>query len=257
MAHKDASERSDRFPHKTLSSCVALALKLVERVSRKGGDVATVLAAMGYTRVSGSSKNTLAAMKAYGLIEKPHGKNVVMPTDALLVLRTGTDEEKAKTCRSLALKPPVFACVYAAEVNPQDEALLERMFIMHNLPVTTAKQAARIYRENAEFVGLAKSKLPFQLPLSAEVSPLRPPPLLPGAAVVNEGGTAGIDFNFPLVSCDARLRLSRENFDLQDIERLQAYIELLKGSWRVGRELKASPRSQGSLARKQGAPPIA
>ena len=49
MEHKDASERSDRFPHKTLSSCVALALKLVERVSRKGGDVATVLAAMGYT----------------------------------------------------------------------------------------------------------------------------------------------------------------------------------------------------------------
>lgn len=228
------NDRSNKFPRRNLSNSIALAFQLLNGVSKAGADVKTTASVLGYTSVSGATKTALAAMRLYGLIEKPHGKDTVVPSEALIRLHTATSQtEKSDFCRKLALNPPLFAEMHSEGLNSDDTALLLRWLMLQNLPERAARTAARIYSENARFVGLGQSSPgPFQLPLSSEIKPAKR--TLPLALEVGQPAAKpeGIRFDFALVTCDASISFSRD-FGEADLKSLRQYLDLLEQSWRV------------------------
>jgi hypothetical protein len=73
-------DKLSMFPRRSLSGSISLALLLLDKVSRAGVDVRTAATALGYPTINGATKTTLAALRIYGLIDKPHGKDLVVPS---------------------------------------------------------------------------------------------------------------------------------------------------------------------------------
>jgi hypothetical protein len=244
MAVKDPEkDKLSTFPRRSLSGSISLALMLLDKVSRAGVDVKTAATALGYPTINGATKTTLAALRIYGLIDKPHGKDLVVPSETLIRLHTaGSEDEKREICRTLAMKPPLFSEMHQEGLNPDDRPLLIRWLLMQNYSERLAKRAANLYQENARYVGLVSSAAPFQLPLSAEIRPQkRPPPgLQEGAPPKAKDSVA--TYNFALGTCDATLTFSRGDFGEADLKSLRQYIDLLEQSWRVSHPEHEKPK---------------
>ena len=126
-------DKLSTFPRRSLSGSISLALMLLDKVSRAGVDVKTAATALGYPTINGATKTTLAALRIYGLIDKPHGKDLVVPSETLIRLHTASSEdEKREICRSLAMKPPLFSEMHQEGLNPDDRPLLIRWLLMQN-----------------------------------------------------------------------------------------------------------------------------
>jgi hypothetical protein len=236
-------DKLSMFPRRSLSGSISLALLLLDKVSRAGVDVRTAATALGYPTINGATKTTLAALRIYGLIDKPHGKDLVVPSESLIRLHTASSQdEKRGICRTLALKPPLFIEMHHEGLNPDDRPLLIRWLLMQKYSERLAKRAANIYQENAKYVGLASSTAPFQLPLSAEIRPQkRPPPGLQEDAPPQVRDSVAT-YNFALGTCDATLTFSRGDFGEADLKSLRQYIDLLEQSWRVSHAEHDKPK---------------
>lgn len=222
------------FPRKTLAKCISLGRQLIKTVSKSGVDVSTAAVALGYKSVNGATKTSLAALKLYGLIEKPHGKSRVVPSDSLIQLQTSKGREAQEICRKLAIKPELFRVMHQERLNPADPSLVERWLLLQKYEPGIAKEATHLYCENARFVGLEiESGIPFQLPLSSEIRPQSPDPDLDSLNQPASPDDMPISYRFGLPSCDATLIFSKPSFGFADLAALRKYIDILEQSWRV------------------------
>lgn len=148
------NSRSPRFPFIPLDEAVDLLGKLstahsdpVRPLPRQ-----VLLDAFGYASLHGAATKTVAALRAYDLLEKA-GDGVRISPVGRRILEADSPEEDRDYLRRAALSPLTFRMMWRRARHSSraewKELLLERGFTEPG-----AKRASTIYRKNDEFAGL-------------------------------------------------------------------------------------------------------
>ncbi|MEQ9449469.1 MAG: hypothetical protein RLN70_11285, partial [Rhodospirillaceae bacterium] len=100
--------RSPSYPNMSLTEAVE-AIRKIETVYRSSAvDRQDAAKLIGYSSLSGPANSALAALAAYGLLERA-GKGEARVTErAKAILYAENDEERASNLRDAAIEPPLF-----------------------------------------------------------------------------------------------------------------------------------------------------
>lgn len=165
--------RSPSFPSIDLGDAVERARALYEAERRNAARPEIVVAHWGYSAKSSGGLQTIAALRAYGLLE---GEGTARLTDRAvrLVLDDPSSPERTAMVREAALAPPVHARLwerYGADL-PSDKNLRSFLVLELGFNEGSVDLCLRNYRETLRFAGL-----------EAGAKEEAPPPPLPSPAV--------------------------------------------------------------------------
>ena len=161
-----ANKRSPQYPFISLKKALIRARELYEKEGRNRVPVPIAVGAWGYNSKSSGGNQTIAALKAYGLISDTGSKQerkVHLTDIALRVLldeRPGSAERK-KCIRQLALYPKIFKELWNTWRN--NEALPSESNMRHNLVFdydfneNVVGNFIQTFKETIDFAGLKLS----------------------------------------------------------------------------------------------------
>ncbi|MGH8563602.1 MAG: hypothetical protein ACREXW_05745 [Gammaproteobacteria bacterium] len=153
--------RSPSYPGINLERAIDRARIIYEHERKHEVAVDIVCAHWGFKPKTGPATVTLAALKAFGLLDAKHGEDTVKLSDLMLRIILDTREDKTerrKTIQEAALKPPMHRDVwdkYRADL-PSDSTL--RYYLMKEKGFTEigAQQFITQYRATVAFAHLGK-----------------------------------------------------------------------------------------------------
>lgn len=158
------NSRSPRFPFIPLDEAVDLLGKLSIAHSDPVSPLPrpVLLDAFGYASLHGAATKTVAALRAYDLLEKA-GDGVRISLVGRRILDADSLEEKRDFLQRAALSPLTFRMMWRrarhSSRSEWKELLLERGFTEPG-----AKRASKIYRKNDDLAGLRDLHLEPELP---------------------------------------------------------------------------------------------
>ncbi|SAL29021.1 hypothetical protein AWB64_02472 [Caballeronia sordidicola] len=154
-------ERSPNFPFIPLESALQRAQVLYSHERRSSAPSSSVAKHWGNSELSSGFKQTVAALKSYGLLSDEPGSGARMVRLTDLALRILLDsrpesEEKAAYTRQAALTPPVASEVFQRWPDglPSDHTLSHYLMFDRGFQQETAARVARTLRQNESFAGL-------------------------------------------------------------------------------------------------------
>ena len=169
--------RSPSFPFIDLREAAERARTLHDAERRNGVRPEIAAAHWGYSAKSSGAMQTIAALRAYGLLE---GEGMVRLTDraAHLLLDDAGSPERARLLREASLSPPVHAQLwerYRADL-PSDRSLRSFLVLELGFNEGAVDLCLRNYRETLSFAGLVAGPKAAEPPLPSP-APERPLPL--------------------------------------------------------------------------------
>jgi hypothetical protein len=154
-----AKQRSPNYPAIGLSDAVEAVKAIHDKERRTAVPAAVVAKALGYSSLSGPVRVKIAALKKYGLMEGDDASGGFRVSElALHILFPANGEQESASRIEAALKPELFADLYAAFKEGSDEAI--RSYLITKLAFSPggAKQAIAAFRDTLAFSGLVKSE---------------------------------------------------------------------------------------------------
>lgn len=156
--------RSPSYPGINLERAIDRATIIYEHERKHEVAVETVCKHWGFKPKTGPATVTLAALKAFGLVDAKHGADTVKLSDRMLriILDTREDEtERRKTIQEAALNPPMHRDLwdkYRADL-PSDPTL--RYYLMRERGFTEigAEQFIAQYRATVTFANLGNGAI--------------------------------------------------------------------------------------------------
>lgn len=169
--------RSPSFPFIDLREAAERARTLHDAERRNGIRPEIAAAHWGYSAKSSGAMQTIAALRAYGLLE---GEGMVRLTDraAHLLLDDAGSPERARLLREASLAPPVHARLwerYHADL-PSDKSLRSFLVLELGFNEGAVDLCLRNYRETLAFAGLVAGPKVSEPPPPSP-APERPLPL--------------------------------------------------------------------------------
>lgn len=183
--------RSPSFPFLDLREAAERAQALYDAERRNGVRPEIAAAHWGYSAKSSGAMQTIAALRAYGLLD---GEGTVRLTDRAVLLLRGDagSPEQARLLREAALAPPVHARLwerYGVDL-PSDKSLRSFLVLELGFNEGAVDLCLHNYRETLAFAGLAGPA-----PGKAE-----PPPPSPASGVAERpAASPDLTLRFPLL----------------------------------------------------------
>lgn len=159
---KVSRERSPSFPFIPLKTAIDRLQEFEGKFGRNPPPADRVYLAWGYKGDTSQSQQTLAALKAFGLVEYGGSgpkRSVTMSEDARIYLRANQDAIKASLLKKLALKPVWIARMWSQwgrERHP-DEVCLDELVLKHKFTENAASLFLRVYDESISYAELSDS----------------------------------------------------------------------------------------------------
>ncbi len=168
--------RSPSFPFISLPGAVHRARELyaAERRNPLSTDVAVSI--WGYSSKSSGGKQTIAALRAYGLLEEIRGELRLTDRAQHIVVREPGSAERNELLRQAALSPPLFSKLwerYGADL-PSDKSLRSYLVLELKVNENSVEELLRSYRETLEDSGLIPGDHP-PAPLAKDALPTPEP----------------------------------------------------------------------------------
>ncbi|MCK1532846.1 MULTISPECIES: hypothetical protein [unclassified Bradyrhizobium] len=158
-ADKVRKERSPSFPFISLKRAVERAQEMAEAHRRSPSRLPTVGETWGYGAKSSGLLQTVAAMKAFGLIEDMGGGNdrrIQVSDLAWRILHDARPNAKEQAIREAAVKPRLIA-EYAGQwipERPSDSHCLSELQLDRGFTADAAKLFLRVFDETVSFANL-------------------------------------------------------------------------------------------------------
>lgn len=217
--------RSPSFPFISLREAVDRARAFYEAEQRNAARPETAAAHWGYSPKSSGGKQTIAALRAFGLLE---GDTLVkLSGRALRILldeRQGS-EERERLLKQAALLPPLHSRLwerYGADL-PSAQTLRLSLILDEGFNENSVDDFLTEYKETLEFARLrmAEGARPRPEPAPAAPAPSPPPP------PSRTGGTSEVDpVIFPLLDGNAVEFRIRRKISPEEAEDLRLVFEL-------------------------------
>jgi hypothetical protein len=157
--------RSPSFPFISLRDGVERARLLYDAVRRSPASVEAAVKTWGYSSKSSGGKQTIAALRAFGLLE---GEGSVRLTDrAVHILLNDDSPERNRLLRQAALSPPVYARLwerYGPDL-PSDKGLQTHLVLEMGFNENAVGDVIRGYKETLDFAKMRESPAPVPAPL--------------------------------------------------------------------------------------------
>jgi hypothetical protein len=204
--------RSPSFPFISLPEAVHRARELYEAERRNLVHPDVAVACWGYSPRSSGGKQTIAALRAYGLLEDVRSDLRLTDRAQHILVREPGTAGRSDLLRQAALSPPVFAKLwerYGADL-PSDKSLRSYLVLELKFNENAVADLLRSYRETLLFAEL----------LSGGDRESPPPPPGPGRTVV--ASRQDLTLSFPLGEFRATRRIRPEE---------EETLKLLFGVW--------------------------
>lgn len=215
--------RSPSFPFISLREALDRARAFYEAEQRNAARPETAAAHWGYSPKSSGGKQTIAALRAFGLLE---GDTLVkLSGRALRILLDERDgsEERERLLKQAALMPPLHSWLwerYGADL-PSEQTLRLSLILDKGFNESSVDDFLTEYKETLEFVRLREAR-PRPEPTPAPM-PSPPPPPPPRTT----GGTSEVDpVVFPLLDGNAVELRIRRKISAEEAEDLRLVFEL-------------------------------
>jgi hypothetical protein len=171
-----------RYPSIQLKDAATAVEKLFQEIQRSSVDGNTASKALGYSGENGAARTKLAALNAYGLIDR--GKKLTKVTELGVSVAHPLEDSRDRGLREAALNPPLFKEIW--ENHRQcSESVLASTLVHKGLDASSAAQAAKIFKENVAFARLDQNAYtPHETP-KQELPPGGKPGATPPAAAQN------------------------------------------------------------------------
>lgn len=154
MADADSGQR---FPFINLEKAIGRAGELYG-ADQRGGEmsVAGAFAVWKYSEKSSGGHQTVAALKAYGLVGSPQSGKVQVSKEALAYFRDEREDERAKLVQFFATRPPLLKSLWNiwGEQPPADTLARSHLKVDRGLSEQSARAVLGIYKENIAFANL-------------------------------------------------------------------------------------------------------
>lgn len=190
--------RSPSFPFISLSEALRRARELYDAERRNLAHPDVVVACWDYSPRSSGGKQTIAALRAYGLLEDVRGDLRLTDRAQHILVREPGTAGRSDLLRQAALSPPVFAKLwerYGADL-PSDKSLRSYLVLELRFNENAVEDLLRSYRETLAFAEL--------LPVALE----GPPPSEPSRIVT--AARQELTLSFPLGEFRANRRIRPE-----------------------------------------------
>jgi hypothetical protein len=188
--------RSPSFPFISLPEAVERARTLYDAARRGAVSPDAAAQQWGYSPKSSGGKQTIAALRAFGLLE---GEGAVRLTDrAVHILLNDSSEERDRLLRLAALSPPVFERLwdrYGPDL-PSDQGLQTYLVVDLGFNANAVVDVIRGYKKTLDFAKLLKVETAASPTLAPQFLSPPPPPLPP----------SDLTLSFPLLN-DNRVEL--------------------------------------------------
>jgi hypothetical protein len=163
---KKNKERSPNFPFIALEPAIQRAQILFSHERRGAAPVAAVAKHWGYSDTSSGFKQTVAALKSYGLlIDEPGagGRTVRLTDKALRILldQRPDSSERTELIKQAALNPSVASEIFTRWPDglPSDHTLTHYLMFDRGFQQETAMRAVKILRANDAFAKVSQEEL--------------------------------------------------------------------------------------------------
>jgi hypothetical protein len=154
-------ERSPNFPFISLEAALQKAQVLYSHERRSAAPVAAVAKHWGYSETSSGFKQSIGALKNYGLLSDEPGASGRMVRLTELALRILLDarpdsSEKIEYIRQAALSPTIASEVFKrwSDSLPSDHTLSHFLMFDRGFQQEAASKAVKTLRQNAQFAGV-------------------------------------------------------------------------------------------------------
>jgi hypothetical protein len=230
MSETDARKkvRSPSFPFIGLREALDRARAFYEAEQRNAARAETAAAHWGYSAKSSGGKQTIAALRAFGLLEgdslvKLSGRGLRLVLD-----EREASEERERLLQQAALMPPVHARLwerYGAEL-PSAQTLRLWLILDEGFNENSVDDFLTEYRETLEYARLLQRLVREEAP--GERTAVSPPPPAPAAHPARTAAeAAGIDpMIFPLLDGNAVELRIRRKISSAEVEDLRTVFEL-------------------------------
>lgn len=161
-AAKAKRERSPSFPFIPLPTAIKRLQEFEEKFGRHPTPAKLTGSAWGMKGWTSQAQQTLAALKAFGLVTYTGSANDLMASisdEGRTYLRAQQDSVKADVLKRLALQPKVIAKYFAEwkTDRPDDAVCLDRLVLKDGFTEATAKLFLSVYDGTIDYAGLADS----------------------------------------------------------------------------------------------------
>lgn len=160
MAESDSSPtgrvRSPSFPFVALPEALQRARKLFEKEHRNLFRPVVAAAHWGYSARSSAAAQTIAALRAYGLLEDVRGELRLTDQAQHILVREPGSRERTDLLQKAALSPPVFSKLWERYgTDPPSQSWLVLDLKVNERSV---EELLRSYRETLRYAGLLQQE---------------------------------------------------------------------------------------------------
>ena len=159
---KSKRVRSPSFPFISLPEAIHRARELYDAERRNLVHPDVAVAHWGYARRSSGGKQTIAALRAYGLLEDLRGELRLTDRAQHILVREPGSMERKDLLRQAALAPPLFSKLwerYGADL-PSDKSLRSWLVLELKFNENAVDDLLRSYRETLTYAGLLQGDAP-------------------------------------------------------------------------------------------------
>jgi hypothetical protein len=225
--------RSPNYPAYSLRNCVEWAERIWKAEGKTPLSPETAAVAAGYKGLSGPSRTAIASLKKFGLLEEgPEGMKI--SALALNILHPTDEFEGVDALRTAALTPGLFEQLYQTHAKASANSIAGYLINKLGFSQTGATACAEAFRDTVQFARLDDPPLnqseSFTTSVAApkQVEATRSEAAPPGEEPDRPNAPR---FTWPLTNgITAEIRLSRSDFNEEDIDLLCAYLVLAKRS---------------------------
>jgi hypothetical protein len=133
-----------------LDHCITKIETAYSEIGRNAVPAETLATALGFKSLSGASRPLLASLSYYGLLERVGHTHKVSDL-ALRIIRPVSDADKVAAIKQARLEPKLVAQI--DQEHPDcSETVLASLLIRKGFTEDGAKRAAKIFKDNLEFV---------------------------------------------------------------------------------------------------------
>lgn len=225
--------RSPNYPAYSLRNCVEWAERIWKAEGKTPLSPETAAVAAGYKGLSGPSRTAIASLKKFGLLEES-AEGVRISALALSILHPPDEFEGVDALRTAALTPGLFEQLYQTHAKASANSIAGYLINKLGFSQTGATACAEAFRDTVQFARLDDPPLnqseSFTTSVAApkQVEATRSEAAPPGEEPDRPNAPR---FTWPLTNgITAEIRLSRSDFNEEDIDLLCAYLVLAKRS---------------------------
>ena len=146
--------RSPSYPSLPLDAAVELVGRIDQRYRSAAVDRADAAKLIGFSSLSGAANKALAALAAYGLLERAGKGDTRVTERARAILHPGTPDEKKENLEAAALAPPLFQKLrerYPEMAVPPEDGVVTYLN-RQNFNPNAIRLAARAFLRTVEYL---------------------------------------------------------------------------------------------------------